>query len=169
MSHACMEALVRIQHLINIVARVPKACRAFVVKLLSIRAPHNRAKMAARVPWRYHFVSILFDYLSLGRCAIIITAARSLQHAFIFCFSFFFRIYLLRGHAWWLFAVFRLKRHLPKLMVTPSYAPHFEIREKKNRVRLLNGVPNAFHAFEVLTWHGRATLLICTIHFRLVI
>lgn len=60
MSRACMEELVRIQHLINIVARAPKACRAFVVKLLSIRAPHSRAKMAARVPSRYHFQ---FDFI----------------------------------------------------------------------------------------------------------
>lgn len=68
MSRACMEELVRIQHLINIVARVPMVCRAFVAKLLSIRAPHNRVKMAARVPWRYHFDSILFSiiYLWLG-------------------------------------------------------------------------------------------------------
>lgn len=65
MSRACMEELVRTQHLINIVARVPKVCRAFVVKSLSIRAPHSRAKMAARVPWRYHFTSILFDFFHI--------------------------------------------------------------------------------------------------------
>lgn len=68
MSHACMEELVRIRHLINIVARVPKVYRAFVVKSWSIRVQRNRVKMAARVPSRYHssmdFSSFLLSNLN---------------------------------------------------------------------------------------------------------
>lgn len=99
MSRACMEELVRIQHLINIVARVPMVCRAFVAKSLSIRAPHNRAKMAARVPWRYHFDSkFIFDYSFIVYSAINTSAPPSPPHYNFFNFTFvFFRAAFVRA------------------------------------------------------------------------
>lgn len=141
MSRACMEELVRIQHLISIVARAPTACRAFVVKLLSIRAPRNRVKMAARAPWRYHF-NFDFIWLFITRSSIVITAAVRFCFYHNFCFSS--HSYYGRGVA------FRLKRHLQNWRRLP-FAPHFEIKRRKNnnnnRVSVFNAEQNAFHAF----------------------